>query len=480
MLLCPSDSRDYMVMKKLLFMLVALLPAFQGARADNVAQAIWCSGNTTLYFDYCATVGSTYNGQTVTAVYAVPTDAYNDSYPGWSAVSGTATTVVFKSAFNNFKPLSCYGWFHGFAQLTTIDGLSNLDTSAVTNMDFMFDGCSSLATLDVSTFDVSHVTTAQSMFFNCSNLTTIYCNKAWSIASTSSMFRGATKLRGYDASSEDPNIFNGTMASPAGYFTATQSVTLYDKASNESTISTWVSKKEYANVTLSGHTFYKDAYWNTLCLPFSMNSKQIAESPLKDAAIKELSDASLETSTGTLNLSFATVTSITAGKPYIVKWASGDNVTSPVFNNVSITSTTPEGVTYDNQVLFGGQYSPFEIIASGATTNNQGNLEEIILLSGENKLGYSKSVRTGTNALRSFCAHFVVLANPSSPTARVQSYVIDFGNDENATGIVSIENGKWKMENEADAWFSLDGRRLSGRPSAKGVYISNGKKVVIR
>ena len=36
-------------MKKFLFMLIALLPAFQGARADNVAQAIWCDGNGRQY-----------------------------------------------------------------------------------------------------------------------------------------------------------------------------------------------------------------------------------------------------------------------------------------------------------------------------------------------------------------------------------------------------------------------------------------------
>lgn len=31
-----------------------------------------------------------------------------------------------------------------------------------------------------------------------------------------------------------------------------------------------------------------------------------------------------------------------------------------------------------------------------------------------------------------------------------------------------------------DAWYSLDGRRLSGEPSVKGVYINNGRKVVIK
>jgi hypothetical protein len=31
-----------------------------------------------------------------------------------------------------------------------------------------------------------------------------------------------------------------------------------------------------------------------------------------------------------------------------------------------------------------------------------------------------------------------------------------------------------------DEWYSLDGRRLSGKPTTKGVYINNGKKVAIK
>ena len=48
---------------------------------------------------------------------------------------------------------------------------------------------------------------------------------------------------------------------------------------------------------------------------------------------------------------------------------------------------------------------------------------------------------------------------------------IDFGDDE-ATGIISIENGKLKIENDADTWYSLDGRKLSGKPSVKN-YMGN-------
>ena len=39
-------------------------------------------------------------------------------------------------------------------------------------------------------------------------------------------------------------------------------------------------------------------------------------------------------------------------------------------------------------------------------------------------------------------------------------------------------NGQWSMFN--DTWFSLDGRKLQGKPTQKGVYINNGVKVVVK
>lgn len=44
------------------------------------------------------------------------------------------------------------------------------------------------------------------------------------------------------------------------------------------------------------------------------------------------------------------------------------------------------------------------------------------------------------------------------------------------TGIALMSNVRSKME---DVWYTLDGRRLSSKPSAKGIYIHNAHKVVI-
>jgi hypothetical protein len=56
--------------------------------------------------------------------------------------------------------------------------------------------------------------------------------------------------------------------------------------------------------------------------------------------------------------------------------------------------------------------------------------------------------------------------------------VLNFGEDE-ATGIISVHDSGF-MVNGSDAWYTLDGRRLSGKPTQKGIYINNGKKIVIK
>jgi hypothetical protein len=51
--------------------------------------------------------------------------------------------------------------------------------------------------------------------------------------------------------------------------------------------------------------------------------------------------------------------------------------------------------------------------------------------------------------------------------------VLNFGEDAS-----SIE--KVIVNTAASAWYTLDGRKLNGKPTAKGLYINNGRKVVIK
>ena len=165
-------------MKRILsFLLITLLFATTTAKAASYIQAIWTANNKTLTFHYGAlySKGGTYNGQTISAVWTgTAVNSTGNAAPGWlSSVKGTMTTVVFEPTFTNVTLKSCYSWFSGCTKLTTITGLSYLNTASVTNMASMFNGCTGFTSLNLSTFNTAKVTNMSSMFSGCTKLKTL-------------------------------------------------------------------------------------------------------------------------------------------------------------------------------------------------------------------------------------------------------------------------------------------------------------------
>ena len=62
--------------------------------------------------------------------------------------------------------------FNNCRSLTSLN-LSKLNVSNVTNMDSMFSNCTKLVTLDISNWDTRRVTNMEKMFYQANNLTTI-------------------------------------------------------------------------------------------------------------------------------------------------------------------------------------------------------------------------------------------------------------------------------------------------------------------
>ena len=215
------------------------------------------------------------------------------------------------------------------------------------------------------------------------------------------------------------------------------------------------------DVTLADRTLYKDGNWNTLCLPFNVTLKG---SVLEGATVKKLNGEKSSLEDGKLTLTFEDEKEeLTAGIPYIIKWEQGDDITNPVFEGVDISSIRPtEVMSNDGQVSFVGQYSSFNIVESGATGENEGNKNEILLLSSGNKLGYSKNPRT----LHAFRCHFKTYSE-----TKARSFELDFGDGE-ATVLTLVNSEKRIVNSEV---YDLQGRKLNGKPTKKGLYIHNGK-----
>ena len=95
--------------------------------------------------------------------------------PAWTANSAspntTILTAVFDASFHDFRPTTTARWFKNLQWLESIKGFEHLNTSQVTDMNGMFNGCDSLTALDISSFDTAKVTNMTEMFEGCESLT---------------------------------------------------------------------------------------------------------------------------------------------------------------------------------------------------------------------------------------------------------------------------------------------------------------------
>lgn len=92
------------------------------------------------------------------------------NYPNWDTHAAEIKKVVFKAGFRDETHTTCSKWFSGCTNLTSIEGIENLNTSNVKYMNEMFGQCSNLETLDLSHFNTENVGNMSNMFNGCTKL----------------------------------------------------------------------------------------------------------------------------------------------------------------------------------------------------------------------------------------------------------------------------------------------------------------------
>ena len=132
---------------------------FRDKAYDNRPWVKYADGTLTFRCGYKKTLGEN--------EYLLNSD---EELPKWNTHNTKISKVVFEASFANARPTSCYAWFQNFIKLKQIEGIENLNTENVTNMKFMFKGCSSLTSLDVTHFNTGNVTSMSGMFDGCSGL----------------------------------------------------------------------------------------------------------------------------------------------------------------------------------------------------------------------------------------------------------------------------------------------------------------------
>ena len=252
-------------------------------------------------------------------------------------------------------------------------------------------------------------------------------------------------------------------------------VFFYDGLSNKNTLANYNGKK--VNASFPDRVLYKDGKWNTLCLPFDVT---VAGSPLDGPGVevKTLKDASLKNGTLTLKFTEGSETELKAGVPYLIKWEKPDpyvafnyehpelasDLYAPTFKNVTLNATLNPVVITD-LISFDGTYTLWEYIQDAPS---------VLLMDGEN-LFYPKNY----SYLNCFRAYFQLLGGIEAIDSGlgeggIKNMVVDFGDEE--TNIETVDSGQLTD----DSWYTLSGVKLNGKPATKGVYLFNGKKIVIK
>ena len=207
----------------------------------------------------------------------------------------------------------------------------------------------------------------------------------------------------------------------------------------------------YANVTLE--RTLQPGIWNNFSVPFDLSADQIAASDLAGATIYGFASSDATT------ITFATVTAIEAGKPYLVRLAETvtENVVNPTFAGVTVVSAEGETQGEDGTVQFVGQIynKPLEGVA------------DVCYLSTKTQKLKKLSANGAIKGLR---CYFIVPG--ASTTAAGIKLIFD-----TPTGIEEVETTNNEVHS-TDVVYDLQGRRVS--TPAKGIYIVNGKKVYVK
>ena len=416
-----------------------------------------------------------------------------------SAMSGVKTITVAESC-KNFAGESLYSFFNGFSALMTINGLGNLNTAKVTDMCGMFLGCSSLESLDVSGWNTAKVTDMSGMFYNCKNLATLTFGDNWSTAGVNgmvSMFNGCSKLASLDLSSWN----TGSVTNMSLMFLGCSSLASLDLSGwNTGSVT---DMNDMFNSCPNLKNIYVGDGWSTDKVTSSDDMfKGCTKLPNFNSAVVDKTHAN----TGAGGYLTATTYNVQAhegaqGEYWATFYSEISNYQAPegtqvftvILNGTSITMKeigdgivkSGQGVVLKASTADGVNLTPTNKTATGDFTGNslQGTATSITNPGNAYVLNYKEGTGAGFYKLSSTGT---IGANKAYLTYDAQEGPVGapaFFSFDNTTGIVEMRNegNEGNGGNGENAiWYDLNGRRLQGKPAQKGLYIVNGKKVIIK
>ena len=414
--------------------------------------------------------------------------------PEWIPKNSYVKKVVFDASFANARPTSCNEWFFSCSNLTTIEGIEYLNTAKVTNMNYMFDNCESLksldltkfntenvtsmkfmfeacttlTSLDVSNFNTAKVTDINYMFSNCSALTTIYASDNFvtdQVTYGNYMFNGCEKLNGYDGSKTDHTYANYI----TGYFSKLVGKNGNEKigASGETLTAASLAlddEKDFvayepfsAKAASYSREMKEGTTWATLCLPFEVS--------LADKNFRAFKLLSANESTSTIQLE-EIETSIAAGTPVIIKMNNGETTLSISEANKEIAQKVVSAA--DGSYQLQGLYT--KKVFDKSADNNCYIVKGDKLMNPTKLLENTSTTQVGSKPFRAY------MVDNTSSSAGAKMFSIAIG--DSTTAIDSLNT----IADGNAIYYDLQGNRLSAPQKGINIVKRGNKtmKVIIK
>ncbi len=304
---------------------------------------------------------------------------------------------------------------------------------------------------------------------------------AYATATVSLSYSGVTSP-GYEVvySTTGGTVDGNTLTMPTSDVTVTATVAyrLYEDLGITNAIATEIAGKP----AIFSRTFSKDVA-STICLPFSMTS-------ITGGTVYKFVGIEYD---NTINAWVATMSNATSGgnnvtateanKPYLFLPSADGKVTfmgtaaSPIAANSTTSGDwtfhgTFQRLTYGTDPMTGYVYG---LASTAATVEGQAVQagEFVHAIDGAGVPPFRCYLTYNNNG-----GQFVGTRSGDEAPSRIIVRLI--GGDGETTKIMSIDNGEWTIDNWAGEWYSLDGRKLQGKPTKKGLYIHNGRKEVLK
>ena len=212
--------------------------------------------------------------------------------------------------------------------------------------------------------------------------------------------------------------------------------------------------------------------WYPMVLPFPTSAKELVKQLDQYVVLNTYSTTSTEGD-------------IAAGVPFLIKSGEALDWNNKTFSSKTIVAApAAQGTLDDNGSIFTGVFSTGNVLLNGYELD--GETEDATLAyrwlsnstdtEGWGTVGnYWRGATADDHHKRNLSALEAYLQIKVGTNARIT--VEDF--DGQTTSIKTLSAGDMKAV-VADGWYTLDGIKLQSAPTQKGIYINNGKKVVLK